>query len=144
MLRDRLKPLAAADAGKVRKLIGQLDDDRYAVREAATQELTELGGQAAAQVAKTLQDELSEESKRRLKLIAKRVRDADHPPQMRRTLRAVMVLEMIGTPEARQVLQSLAQGAPEVPVTQDATAALKRLSCRQLADGRGLVPGSEQ
>jgi hypothetical protein len=40
--------------------------------------------------------------------------------------RAVELLELLGTPEARQVLQSLAAGAPEAPVTISAQAVLKR------------------
>ena len=37
------------------------------------------------------------------------------------------VLEAMGTPEARQVLERLARGSPEVGTTQQARAALKRL-----------------
>jgi hypothetical protein len=42
-------------------------------------------------------------------------------------LRAVEVLERIGTPEAREVLQTLANGVPDVTFTREAQAALKRL-----------------
>ncbi len=40
--------------------------------------------------------------------------------------RAVEVLELIGTPQARQVLQALADGAPGALVTTSAQAALSR------------------
>ena len=40
--------------------------------------------------------------------------------------RAAEVLERIGTPEARQVLQALAEGAPGALLTTSAQAALKR------------------
>ena len=43
-----------------------------------------------------------------------------------RAFRAVEVLERIGTPEARQVLQALAAGAPGALLTTSAQAALKR------------------
>ena len=42
-------------------------------------------------------------------------------------LRALEVLERIGTPEARQILLSLAKGAPEAALTQEAKASLERL-----------------
>ena len=43
-----------------------------------------------------------------------------------RAYRAVEVLERIGTPEAREVLQALAKGAPGALVSQSAQAALAR------------------
>jgi hypothetical protein len=45
-----------------------------------------------------------------------------------RVYRAVEVLERIGTAEARQVLQALADGAPGAMVTKTARAALERLT----------------
>jgi len=47
-----------------------------------------------------------------------------------RQLREIQVLEHIGTPEAQEVLKKLAQGAPEARLTQEAKAALDRLSKR--------------
>ena len=38
------------------------------------------------------------------------------------------VLEQIGTTEARQLLETLAKGTPEAALTQDAQAALERLT----------------
>jgi hypothetical protein len=130
MLRDRLKPLDAADTDKVRKLIAELDDDMFSVREAATKELTELGWQAGAEIEKALKGKLSEEKKNRLESIANRMQEHT-PPVILRTSRALMVLERIGSPEARQVVRKLADGAPSAPVTQEANAVLKRLGSRQ-------------
>ena len=45
-------------------------------------------------------------------------------------LRAVEVLEMIGTAEARKVLEGLARGAAECDLTREAKAALERLARR--------------
>jgi len=45
-------------------------------------------------------------------------------------LRALEVLEQVGTPEARQVLTTLATGAPHARLTREAKAALDRLSKR--------------
>ena len=45
-------------------------------------------------------------------------------------VRAVEVLEQIGTAEAKQLLQSLASGAPGARLTQEAKASLERLAKR--------------
>jgi hypothetical protein len=52
----------------------------------------------------------------------------------RRALRAVAVLEQIGTPEARQVLEVLRQGPAEARLTREAKAALTRLARRPDAE----------
>ena len=48
-------------------------------------------------------------------------------------LRAIEVLEHIGTAEARQVLKSLANGAPEARRTREAKSSLERLAKRTAA-----------
>jgi hypothetical protein len=52
----------------------------------------------------------------------------DAPGEGLRTGRAIEVLEHLGTPEARDVLQELSRGAPAAYVTQEAKAALTRLA----------------
>jgi hypothetical protein len=54
-------------------------------------------------------------------------------PEQLRMIRAVEVLEHIGTPEAKQVLRSLAKGAPEARLTKEAMASLERLAKRSRA-----------
>jgi hypothetical protein len=45
-------------------------------------------------------------------------------------LRALAVLERVGTPVARRLLEALAGGAPGVRLTEEAQAALRRLAKR--------------
>jgi HEAT repeat protein len=51
-------------------------------------------------------------------------------PEALRQLRAIEILERIGTPEAVEVLQKLAHGATEARPTQEAKASLERLAKR--------------
>jgi hypothetical protein len=48
-------------------------------------------------------------------------------PETVRLVRAVEVLEHIGTAEARELLELLARGTPEARITREAKAALTRL-----------------
>ena len=53
------------------------------------------------------------------------------PPGRLREIRAVQTLERIGTPEARRLLEEVAEGEPLAPLTRDARAAAERLHGRQ-------------
>jgi hypothetical protein len=54
-----------------------------------------------------------------------------HPsPDVLRALRAIEVLESVGTAEAKAVLGKLAAGQPGAGLTREAKAALRRLECR--------------
>jgi hypothetical protein len=46
------------------------------------------------------------------------------------TLRGLEVLELIGTPEARRLLEALSEGPAESPQTQEARRTLARLNRR--------------
>jgi hypothetical protein len=48
--------------------------------------------------------------------------------QQLQAVRAVVALEHMGTPEARHLLTTLADGAPEARLTQQAQSALERLA----------------
>jgi HEAT repeat protein len=65
-------------------------------------------------------------------------------PQRQRDLKAVAVLEEIGTPEAKQVLMRLSKGAPGVSLTVEAKAALDRLAAVKKQKVRPSQPTLEQ
>ena len=67
--------------------------------------------------------------RRRAELLLKKLADGTLPPEELRAVRAVEVLERIADAEARRVLEDLAGGPPEAPVTREARAALQRLGC---------------
>ncbi|HEV2949760.1 MAG TPA: hypothetical protein VGX70_20455, partial [Gemmataceae bacterium] len=95
-------------------------------------ELEKLGEPALGALRKAMKGHPSAEARRRLEqLINKQDLELVNPsPDHRRSVRAVEVLELAGTPEAQKVLKTLSQGAPEARLTQEAKASLERLAHR--------------
>lgn len=131
-LRKRLHPVAIVEDKRLRQWIADLDNDQLAVREKATSELEKVGAAALHAMQKALADKPSLETRRRLEpLIEKQQREEwSSSPANLRSRRAVEVLERAGTPEAKEVLTILANGAPGAWQTQDAKAALERGTLR--------------
>jgi hypothetical protein len=130
-LEERLNPASGgADSRRIEELVGHLDDDQFSVRERAMAELEKLGAPAEAALRKVLQGEPSLEVRRRAERLLEKLEARVTSPDVLRALRALEVLEQIGTPEARQVLEKLARGAPEAALTLDAKRAVERLARR--------------
>jgi WD40 repeat protein len=127
MLRRRLQPAKAIPQAELDRLIAALDDDRFAARERASKRLAALGPVAEKALLPTQEKNRSAEMQQRGRdLLAKLERGL--PPEQARELRAVEVLESIAVPEALALLRRLADGAPGWPLTEDARAAVERLS----------------
>jgi len=127
LLRDALQPARAADAGQVAKLIAALDDDDFAKRESAMSELATLGEQVEAAVRKALEGKPPAEPRRRLEYLLERLKTAGESGERLRQARALEVLEALGTPAARTLLQELSRGVADAWLTREAKAALVRL-----------------
>jgi WD40 repeat protein len=130
LFRHRLHPAPAVAADRIRGQIADLDSDEFQRREAASAKLAAMGDQARAALQTALQANPSLELRRRIETLLAApgvVRSAE----LRRALRAVEVLERIGSPEARQILGALGQGAADARQTQEVKAALLRLSRRR-------------
>jgi WD40 repeat protein len=126
-LKTQLKPAPALDAALVEKLIVQVGDSVFRVRQRATAELLKLGDAALPAIEKRLAAKPSLEVKTRLEEVRERLTRPLLTGEKLQVYRALEVLEGIGTPEARQVLETLAGGAPGAFVTTTARAALARL-----------------
>jgi hypothetical protein len=112
-------------------LLAKLDHDDFAVRQQATEDLAKLGRLAETALRRALDNQPSAEAQLRLKqLLAKldQKQQSGRAPESLLTLRVVEVLEGMGTPEARQFLDTLAKGVPEAELTLEAKAALERLA----------------
>jgi hypothetical protein len=111
------------------RLIAELDNNRFAVREQAATELENLGERATAMCRKALEGAPSLELRHRLeKMLKKQEQERWSPsPERLRLLRALEALELAGTPEAQRLLQKLASGVPDAYLTREAKAAVERL-----------------
>jgi WD40 repeat protein len=127
-LREKVAPIGLADPTVVDQLIANLDHKEFRKREAAARSLAELGERAQDPISKALTAGPSPETRDRLeKLLA--ADDRRTPEQLRR-LRAIEVVEMIGTPESGMILTEWAAGAPGAEFTKESAAALERLGAR--------------
>jgi hypothetical protein len=126
LLKERLHAVPPPEPARLRRLLADLDHDQFAVRERATHELEEIGRAVRPLLLEALQDPDSLERRRRAQhLLA--VLEGPLPSERLRVLRAIEVLEHVASPEARAVLQGLAQGAASATETEHAQAALQRL-----------------
>jgi WD40 repeat protein len=126
LLRTRLSPAARFPEGKLRRLLEDLDSDQYADRESASRELAELGESAFDALQKALRADPSPEQRRRIEDLLNAAPVVRSSTTMR-CLRAIEVLEYIGTAEAMEVIEILSRGAPEARLSKEARASLARL-----------------
>jgi sugar lactone lactonase YvrE len=105
LLQERLPPVAAVEPKRLARLLADLDGDNFAIREKASNELLQLGGSAEPALRKALSNKPSPEARRRIERLLKSVGG-----RHLRSMRAVEVLERVGTDEAREQLEKLAGG----------------------------------
>lgn len=128
-LRGRLRAVASAPADVTGPLVADLSSASFPRREAAARRLRELGDRAEAALRAALPGGAGEEMRRRVEVLLDALDAVPRPltPEVVRDLRAVAVLELAGTPEARRILEALTVGIPSAPLTREARAALGRL-----------------
>ncbi|MBY0524211.1 MAG: WD40 repeat domain-containing protein [Gemmataceae bacterium] len=132
-LKERLRPIARVEPQRVVLWIDDLNSASFTVREKAQRALEAVVDQAAPLLRRALADRPSLEVTRRIERLLTLLEQAPSGDWLR-ALRAIAVLEYSGTVEARQALAAIAQGAPEARITQEAKAALQRLT-RRPTDG---------
>ena len=132
LLGGLLAPVPKDTPESVSRLIGNLDDDRYEVRESAFSDLDRLGAEIEPALWEALAAEPTAEARLRLDLLLDRLSPPfdEFPNDGLRRTRALQVLEMIGTDEAKNVLRTLATGSRHALQTREAKAALERLKAR--------------
>jgi hypothetical protein len=132
---EHLKPVPRAprpanDTERVARLIADLDDDEFEIREKASTALRLMGPAAGPALRKAMERTASAEVKLRLEKLLELLEVSTLSPEELRAIRAVEVLERIGSAGAGELLRTLAKGDEAARLTQEAQAALGRLASR--------------
>jgi WD40 repeat protein len=118
----------ALEAKQIEGLIADLDADEFEAREKAARSLAQAGKQVRPALVKALGAGPSSEKKRQLEKLLDALDSKGTPRDMVRPTRALELLERLGTPAARRVVEELAQGQPGARLTEGARATLERMS----------------
>jgi hypothetical protein len=131
LLVRHLQPVPAGDAARLGQLVADLTNPSAGVRRKAMTELRTRHGEAALGALAELPEE--QRGNLPIQVLTNKLQARYNTPERARALRAVRVLEEIGTPEARRLLDRLAKGAAGVNLTVEARAALDRLDAEARA-----------
>jgi WD40 repeat protein len=126
-LRERLRAAPVKEL-PVAKLLGELSSDRFSTRQAASAALAKIGTEAEQFLRQALAEERPLEAQRRLEVVLAELQRRKLTEADLQQLRAVALLERIGTAEARKLIETLAAGWPAARQTREAQAALQRLT----------------
>lgn len=129
-LGEHLKSPGRPDAKRVARLLKELDDDNFEVREKASRELATLGAAVEDELRKALRDTPSAEVRDRLRDLLVKMKHGGKSPERQRLLRALAVLERVGTPAAREVVTGLARQKLDAALMEQVQATLQRLGER--------------
>jgi WD40 repeat protein len=130
LLSKQLKPVPPVGKDHIARLIKDLDSNSFDVRQKAFDNLDRLGAAAEKALRQALATELPLEVRRRVEQLLEKLREGAPQGDHLQTSRALEILEQLGTKDARGVLEKLAQGEPEAPLTRDAKETLVRLKRR--------------
>lgn len=128
LFRKELPPVTQARQKEVEQLLAELDDDDYMKRDRAMTTLHEVAHAFAPLLESRHKAAGPGEVRNRLIFVLAQMNNEKLPQSLVRDLRAVTLLEQIATPEARDLLTEIAQGAAEARLTHEARAALARLN----------------
>jgi hypothetical protein len=124
-LAERLHPITPLDERQqkqVERLLADLDKESFTARQRAETELEKMGPAIEPALRKVLDDKPSLEVRRRIEKVLEKMTD-----ERLRTLRALEAIEYMNTPEARRLLESLANGTPRAWLTEEARKSRKRM-----------------
>jgi dipeptidyl aminopeptidase/acylaminoacyl peptidase len=129
-LKAQVGGLSWPDPKKIPQWIAQLDNDSFDVREAASRELEAVGDAAVPALEKALEKPRSLEMRQRAQILIARLTKSRLPAKKVRVVRALEVLERIGTAEARRAVEDLARKPNTDWLRQEAETTLERWARR--------------
>ena len=120
MLKSHLKPVAAADAKRIARLITDLDSAQFTVRKKAEDELDRSGALFEPALQHLLESKQGLETQSRARKILDNIALQPLPAELLQAVRALAILEQLDTSEARQLLESVASGGEGARLTEEA------------------------
>lgn len=125
---ERNVPIAQVpEAATVRALIAELSSNRFAVRQAAYDKLNALDTLVVPALKEHLKSKPEENVREQIDKLLKAADPWTWTGDRLRELRAVQCVEMIGTPEAKTLLDKWSKGPAEARLTKEAKLAADRL-----------------
>jgi hypothetical protein len=115
------------DRQRIARLITELDDRRFKVRDAAFKALEEIGLDAEPELRRLNEQELDPNLRRLVQVLLRKIDGRSLPPGQLQALRVIDAVERIGGDKGRQLLKALAAGDADAALTRDAKTALRRL-----------------
>jgi RNA polymerase sigma factor (sigma-70 family) len=125
-LKKQMAGLLWADPRKVPQLITDLDNELFDVRENASMDLAELGQAAVPLLRKALEGAPSAEVRVRVEALLAEPKETGLPMKKVRIVRALQVLEQVGTAEARAVIEGRVNVKESEWLRQEAETVLER------------------
>lgn len=124
-LMKRVPPVPEFDDVRFRQLLAKLDSASFSTREEAAREMGSVFDIARSEIEQATHSP-SLETRRRVRRL---VSTLEHPYRVRlaRAINGVRILELIGTSEAKAVLQKISLGNAASPITREADHCLQRL-----------------
>jgi hypothetical protein len=128
LLRDRLKPVVT-DSVWIARLVDDLGDSKFQVRQRAMRELERIGKFAETALREKLREKPALEVRQRAAMLLDKMDPGPWIPYVdaARASRVLQILQQFRGVEAREHLRELTQGAPESWLTQAAKQALANL-----------------
>jgi WD40 repeat protein len=130
-LQRQLCPALAPNPEKVQQLVMDLGNEQFSVRNNATLQLETLAEVVEGVLRNAITKNPPLEAQQRIGALLSKLKGPVTSPKKMQIVRAVEVLELIGSPEAQRVLESLAGGAPGARETEEAKASLERVKLRE-------------
>jgi WD40 repeat protein len=127
-MEKNLQPVPKDWGSPLQKAVAGLEENRSEQRDAAMNELDCYGSLVELSLRKALSDPHSSEARARIEYLLEKQQSHFPSGALLRSLRAIEVLEWIGTPQARGLLEKIAAGNPQARLTREAKASLERVT----------------
>jgi WD40 repeat protein len=134
LLGRQVKPVPVGDSARIAQLVADLQSPNAGTRRKAMTELRKHG-EAALGALSDLPQEKRQFGGGAVPIMYNKLEGLYATADQQRSVKAVDVLEQIGTPEARQLLEKLSKGAAGTKLTKAAKTALERLKNTGAKDG---------